>query len=240
MNEKTKNSLPIALLVSFAVCLAGAILWGLMYQLGVFSTLISLISAACAIVVYKKFYKLNWIAYVWVTIWSILLNELSMLFVEAILAMNELNIGFGEGFRTIFDLIANNSEARSIFVSNTVWSILFTIIGVVLTILSFRQKEKKAQLSQQILQDAETQREYTIDEKFSMALSSFKIIIDTYENDKDKDKFKERSEKLVDGLLSNLDLIEKEQIKLKIKEQLLNPETSEEDKKALTIMDKLM
>lgn len=240
MNKNIKTSLPLALLVSFAVCLAGAIVWGLMYQLGVFSTIISLLSASCAIIVYRKFYKLNWIAYLWVSIWSIALNELSMLFVETFIAMRELSVGFSQGFSTICNLISSNNDARSIFVSNTIWSIAFTLIGVIITILSIRRQMKNAQLIQQTLQDADTQKVYTVDEKFTIMLSSFKTIIETYNIDKDKEKFKVSSEKLVDGLLSNIDLLEKEQIKLKIKEQLINPDVSSQDKKALTIMDKMI
>ena len=58
--------------------------------------------------------------------------------------------------------------------------------------------------------------------------------------DKDKEKFKTSSEKLVNGILSNLDLLEKEQIRLKIKEMLIDPSTSSQDKKALTIMEKMI
>lgn len=240
MNNKLKNSLPLALFISFAICLAGAIVWGLMYQLGVFSTIIATISAALAIVVYRKYYKINWFTYIWVSIWSILLNEISMLFVETFFAMKELNIGFSEGFKTICTLIANNEEAKSIFVSNTIWSIVFSLIGVIIILISIKRNIKNAQFVQESLQNADTQKVYTIDEKFTMTLSSFKIIVDTYNNDKDKEKFKTSASKLIDGLLSNIDLLEKEQIKLKIKEQLNKPDTSEQDKKVLKIMDKLI
>ena len=95
-------------------------------------------------------------------------------------------------------------------------------------------------MNQQILQDAENQRVYSLDEKFTIALSSFKTIIDAYNMDKNKEKFKTSSEKLVNGILSNLDLLEKEQIRLKIKEMLIDPSTSSKDKKALTIMEKMI
>ena len=238
--KKVKQSITIALFLSLGVCILGAIVWGLMYQLGVFSTLISAISAVLALLAYRKFYKLNWIAYLWVALWSILLNELAMLIVEAIMISSELEIGFSQGFSSICDLIANNSDARSIFVSNSIWSIAFCLLGVILTILSIRNQEKRARLNQQMLQDSETQSVYSFDETFTMALSSFKTIIDTYNIDKDKEKFKTSSEKLVNGLLSNLDLLEKEQFKLKIKQMLIDPNTSSKDKKALIVMEKLI
>lgn len=238
--KKVKQSITIALFLSLGVCILGAIVWGLMYQLGVFSTLISAISAVLALLAYRKFYKLNWIAYLWVALWSILLNELAMLIVEAIMISSELEIGFSQGFSSICDLIANNSDARSIFVSNSIWSIAFSLLGVILTILSIRNQEKRARLNQQMLQDSETQSVYSFDETFTMALSSFKTIIDTYNIDKDKEKFKTSSEKLVNGLLSNLDLLEKEQFKLKIKQMLIDPNTSSKDKKALIVMEKLI
>lgn len=240
MNKQAKKSMLIALFISLAVCIAGAIIWGLMYQLGVFSTLVSAISAVLALLAYRKFYKLNWIAYLWVILWSILLNELAMLIVEAIIATNELNVNFSEGFSIICNLIATNSDAKSIFVSNSIWSVAFTLLGAILTIISLRNQEKKNQLNQQILQDAENQRVYSLDEKFTIALSSFKTIIDAYNMDKNKEKFKTSSEKLVNGILSNLDLLEKEQIRLKIKEMLIDPSTSSKDKKALAIMEKMI
>ena len=238
--KKVKQSITIALFLSLGVCILGAIVWGLMYQLGVFSTLISAISAVLALLAYRKFYKLNWIAYLWVALWSILLNELAMLIVEAIMISSELGIGFSQGFSSICDLIAHNSDARSIIVSNSIWSIAFSLLGVILTILSIRNQEKRARLNQQMLQDSETQSVYSFDETFTMALSSFKTIIDTYNIDKDKEKFKTSSEKLVNGLLSNLDLLEKEQFKLKIKQMLIDPNTSSKDKKALIVMEKLI
>lgn len=58
--KEQKKSLPLALLFSFLVCLLGAIVWGLVYSIGFFVAIISAVTVMCAIMVYQKFYKVNW------------------------------------------------------------------------------------------------------------------------------------------------------------------------------------
>ncbi len=237
MEKKKVNSLAIALLVSLAVCLVGSVIWGLLYQLGFLSTIIAAVTAFCALNLYKKFYKLNWIAYVWTCVWLVVFNELSMLIVESIMAMSVLNSGFGNAFQEVCNLISTDAEARTIFISNTVWNIVFSVLGAVAEIIVIRNQIKQQKY---VAPNAGNEPELSFDEKFKLSVSSFKIIIDTYKTDKDKEKFQSSLQKLIDAFNANSSLIEKEQFKLKIKEELMKPDISEDDKSTLRVMEKVL
>ena len=237
MEKKKVNSLPIALLVSLAVCLVGSVIWGLLYQLGFLSTIIAAVTSFCALNLYKKFYKLNWIAYVWTCVWLVVFNELSMLIVESIMAMSVLNSGFGNAFQEVCNLISTDAEARTIFISNTVWNIVFSVLGAVAEIIVIRNQIKQQKY---VAPNVENEPELSFDERFKLSVSSFKIIIDTYKTDKDKEKFQSSLQKLIDAFNANSSLIEKEQFKLKIKEGLMKPDISEDDKSTLHVMEKVL
>ena len=237
MEKKKVNSLAIALLVSLAVCLVGSVIWGLLYQLGFLSTIIAAVTAFCALNLYKKFYKLNWIAYVWTCVWLVVFNELSMLIVESIMAMSVLNSGFSNAFQEVCNLISTDAEARTIFISNTVWNIVFTVLGAMAEIIVIRNQIKQQKY---VAPNVENEPELSFDERFKLSVSSFKIIIDTYKTDKDKEKFQSSLQKLIDAFNANSSLIEKEQFKLKIKEELMKPDISEDDKSTLRVMEKVL
>ena len=237
MEKKKVNSLPIALLVSLAVCLVGSVIWGLLYQLGFLSTIIAAVTSFCALNLYKKFYKLNWIAYVWTCVWLVVFNELSMLIVESIMAMSVLNSGFSNAFQEVCNLISTDAEARTIFISNTVWNIVFSVLGAVAEIIVIRNQIKQQKY---VAPNVENEPELSFDERFKLSVSSFKIIIDTYKTDKDKEKFQSSLQKLIDAFNANSSLIEKEQFKLKIKEELMKPDISEDDKSTLRVMEKVL
>ena len=237
MEKKKVNSLPIALLVSLAVCLVGSVIWGLLYQLGFLSTIIAAVTSFCALNLYKKFYKLNWIAYVWTCVWLVVFNELSMLIVESIMAMSVLNSGFGNAFQEVCNLISTDAEARTIFISNTVWNIVFTVLGAMAEIIVIRNQIKQQKY---VAPNVENEPELSFDERFKLSVSSVKIIIDTYKTDKDKEKFQSSLQKLIDAFNANSSLIEKEQFKLKIKEELMKPDISEDDKSTLRVMEKVL
>lgn len=237
MEKKKVNSLPIALLVSLAVCLVGSVIWGLLYQLGFLSTIIAAVTSFCALNLYKKFYKLNWIAYVWTCVWLVVFNELSMLIVESIMAMSVLNSGFSNAFQEVCNLISTDAEARTIFISNTVWNIVFSVLGAVAEIIVIRNQIKQQKY---VAPNVENEPELSFDERFKLSVSSFKIIIDTYKTDKDKEKFQSSLQKLIDAFNANSSLIEKEQFKLKIKEGLMKPDISEDDKSTLRVMEKVL
>lgn len=237
MEKKKVNSLAIALLVSLAVCLVGSVIWGLLYQLGFLSTIIAAVTSFCALNLYKKFYKLNWIAYVWTCVWLVVFNELSMLIVESIMAMSVLNSGFSNAFQEVCNLISTDAEARTIFISNTVWNIVFSVLGAVAEIIVIRNQIKQQKY---VAPNVENEPELSFDERFKLSVSSFKIIIDTYKTDKDKEKFQSSLQKLIDAFNANSSLIEKEQFKLKIKEELMKPDISEDDKSTLRVMEKVL
>lgn len=237
MEKKKINSLALALLVSLAVCLVGSVIWGLLYQLGFLSTIIAAVSAFCALNLYKKFYKLNWIAYVWTCVWFVIFNEIAMLIAESIAAMTLLNCDFGDAFREVCNLISTDVDARTIFISNTVWNIVFSVLGAVAEIIVIRNQVKQQKY---VAPNLENNPELNFDEKFKLTLSSFQILIDTYKTDKDKEKFQSSLQKLTDSFLANNSLIEKEQFKLKIKEELLKPDISEDNKNTLRVMEKVL
>lgn len=237
MEKGKTNSLALSLLVSLAVCLVGSVIWGLLYQLGFLSTIIAAVSAFCALNLYKKFHRLNLVAYVWTCVWLVIFNEIAMLIAESIATMTLLNCEFGVAFKEVCNLISTDADARIIFISNTVWNIVFSVLGAVAEIIIIRNQIKQQKYT---LPDLDNKSELNFDEKFKIILSSFKIIIDTYKTDKDKEKFQSSLQKLTDSFHTNNSLIEKEQFKLKIKEELMRQDISEDDKSTLRVMEKVL
>lgn len=149
MENKKTNSLLIALLSSLAICVAGAIVWAILYTVGFFSAIISFATVACACVVYNKFHKINWLFFVWVGIWVTLLSILSMFIADSLLISSELNIGFGQSFYLLIKMIGTESEIANMMVSNIIWSVLFIIIGFCCSIGIIKKQNLKRQINNQ-------------------------------------------------------------------------------------------
>lgn len=214
--KEQKKSLPLALLFSFLVCLLGAIVWGLVYSIGFFVAIISAVTVMCAIMVYQKFYKVNWLTYLWVIIWVVLLNEISMLITLTIMLMNEVGgaYSFGECFNALTQAINDGGEMTSAFTSDSIMNVVFSLLGGVLEIFTIRSQMKRKrelegstlndvtiQPNQQQLENSEPQKESKkqtktlahddLEKTYVDIVNSCKVLVELFNSNKDKEKFKQ-------------------------------------------------
>lgn len=124
-----KKNLLLALLISFAVGLGGAVLWGIAYYFEFFAAIISYVSAFAMFKVYEKFYSVNKLTFVWIIGISILLNVIACIVVIAILL---------PGYN-VFEVIT-----KTAFITDILFSIVFTVAGVV-SVVSYNKKRERQQ-----------------------------------------------------------------------------------------------
>ena len=149
-----KENLLLAFLFSFLVLVGGAVLWGVLYYYGVFTSWVSFIASFGAVALYNKFYsKIDWKVYVWVIAISLVLNTVSMFLALILAVIAEVGYTFGEAFDFIMSLFEPETEFLSAFISDMVYNVLFTLIGVIIPIVIKkrnlkRQKEQTEKLNQ--------------------------------------------------------------------------------------------
>lgn len=152
-----------AFLFSFLVMLAGAVVWGLLYYIGLFTSWVSLITGLFAVIVYFKFNpNINWVVYVWTICVSITLNFLSLFATLAVYASSGLGVSFGEGLVYVFNLISE-PEFMAALTSDIIYTVLFSIIGSVLTIIYFKKKIKNDQMIKEAKIQVQTQQDTQLD-----------------------------------------------------------------------------
>ncbi len=311
--NRKRNSLPLALLASFGVCVAWAVVWAIFYEIGIFASIVASFAVFIALIVFDRFYKINWIFYLWAGVWVILLNILAMLVADSIYIASSLNISFFSAFSVLCDLIGSNTDVLSAFISNCVWTVVFTLCGVIWTFLLVK-KEKKAALTalnngqveaqpnpkeaqkdrkakpskikeakakktketksskgskqgnlitetQNARKEATTEAQNEAkggksllssalhaatpspeEEKFALALSQLKSILDEFALDpsKDKEKFKKNIALFINTHLKSLNEQEKQTFKGKIASVKGDEAASSQDKKAVAVMEKLI
>lgn len=135
-NQPHRESLALALLASFGVAVVGAGLWGLLYSFGWIASFVAYFSAFGMIYFYKKFYKLNWFAYVWIAVISLGLNTLACYLSIIFNAMIEMKCSFAianQAFRMAW------SEIASDVITDWIISAVFTVLGL----FSYVQYEKR-------------------------------------------------------------------------------------------------
>lgn len=135
-NKPHRESLVLALLTSFGVAVAGAGLWGLLYTYGWFASFVAYFSAFGMIYCYKKFYKLNWFAYVWIAVVSIVLNTFACYMSLIINTMIRANCSFAvanQAIRSVWSEIAGE------VIGDWIISAVFTGLGL----FSYVQYERR-------------------------------------------------------------------------------------------------
>ena len=141
--ETNRNNLAAALILSLLVCLLGSIAWGFIYVAGYFAAIIALAEVILAIGVYSKFKTVNWKTILWISILTIIFNELAMYIAEIILLKMELNCTFGEATNVLNNAFSN-PEIYSIFLKNSFTNILFTAIGIACYVFSYLKNKKQS------------------------------------------------------------------------------------------------
>ena len=150
--EAKANTLK-AFLFSLLIMLGGAVLWGVIYSLGFFSSWISFLPAFGAIFVYKKFKQDGRVGMLFYILGlSILFNYFAMLISATISVMALVP---GATFGQIFPIVFETSFGGG--VADTIGCIGFTGLGVGLGYVSAVQQIKKKQMV-----DSYTQNQTTI------------------------------------------------------------------------------
>lgn len=142
-----KRNVLLSLLLSFGIMLVGGVVWGLFYYIGVFASIISLASAYLAILVYSKFSKTNALCYVWVSVLSILINAFALILT--------LSLMTSESILSIFNILATNTNVLLAVCYDEIMAIVFTLLGVVVSIATFKRKEKLEKEKQAKLLEAQ-------------------------------------------------------------------------------------
>ena len=208
MAEK-KQSLALALLTSFLVVVVGAALWGVLYYYGVFSAWVAFLAVFCAGLCWQRFYKTNWVFFVWTAVWSIVLNIASMIFALII----ALQIGFACSFSIAIEMFASAfSELKDAFILDCVLSIVFTAIGLLFAFLNYKFSKKKAQAKQsEVVQVAGSEQKAETNplEKIGDFLVGRYAKIGEIENAEERET---KLQELRDGYISKLDQASKEEI----------------------------
>jgi len=141
-SNKTK-SLILAYLYSSLIILAGAIIWGLLYYSGLFAAIISIFQIYLAHYVFTKKSRSNWIALLYLSILTIVLNSFSIIIADILAIASKLELSFSRTFKIYFDLIKSIDEFKST-VTKSLWqSILFTVIGIAITIIDINQRKNR-------------------------------------------------------------------------------------------------
>lgn len=126
MNTEKKKLL-LAYLVSFAVAVVGAIIWGIVFNLGVYASIVSYISAFAMYKVFLMFHESNRFTFLWIIGVSVILNIIACI-VAIALEYPDYNV---------FDLIQSNMLT---FGMNMFLSIIFTLSGAMSV---YKQKQNK-------------------------------------------------------------------------------------------------
>ena len=143
MEKVKRNSIWLALVLSFVVCLVGAVISGLIYYANFISAWISIAIAGLSFYIYQKFYKVNWLSFVWVLFWTIALSEVAFLISAGFIVGNYYGYSFNEAFDIFIDMLSNDNEMQNAFLRDSLLNVVFAIIGVVIYFVSFKLNVKK-------------------------------------------------------------------------------------------------
>lgn len=162
--NKQEGKLWLALLLSFLVCVGGAILWGLIYSFGWFISLIALITALCAFVVYEKIYKKTTkLTFIWVLTWIVLLNAIASFIAIVVSVAISAGVDFGEALNatiSVFDQVMVD------FLFDIFLGAVFGVLGVV-TYYQYQKRTKQAKLVQEQIIEAQLKAQNNVQDEVS-------------------------------------------------------------------------
>lgn len=229
-NQETKKPrLELAFLYSFLVMLAGAILWGVFYYLGIFSAWVSFLSVWCAIMVYIKYYnKTDWKMYLWVIAFSIVLNIISLFIVIAAIVASEAGVSLGEALSAVFMVLEADSELMGTMAYDMIMSILFTVVGVVISVISIKKKRKqdaeKAEEMNNMVNNLNNQvvenKEDNQGKNYLSIIEALTSHVKTYIENQDKEEFNKNIDEFKNNYILNLTADELALLKQKAQELL--------------------
>ena len=141
--NNVKSEVWKAYLFSGLIMLAGAIIWGVCYGMGFFSSWIACVSAALAALIFIKFHSnINWKVWIWVIVLTIVLNLIALILSIGITIASSVGVGLGEAFAYFVEAIkSGSSEVVTAFLLDIVYTIFFSVLGAALGVKL--QKSKK-------------------------------------------------------------------------------------------------
>lgn len=141
---ESKKSLPKALIFSLLICLAGAVVWGLIYSFGYISYVIAFITVMFAGLVYAKCNKkFGFLAFLWVVLWAIIFNEIAIIVATLIELIQEYSLTFNESLNILLELITTNQEVKNAFIQDTLFNVVFVLLGGIIVVISNAIQKRK-------------------------------------------------------------------------------------------------
>lgn len=255
MEEKVEKSsgkrIALALLISFLICVAGAVLCGVIYYVGFISWWVALLTAYVAFLIFQKFYKVNWVSLIWVLIWTIILEELAIYLAIGISVAAANGVGVGEALSAFTQILSENADLQSAFLRDSLLIVVFAIFGVLLYYVTIKIKMKKAKkLAEQqtdttnIIQSAKPKQQNEVTYKSvsnttnDVYKSDFNAIIKgimSALNTNDKTSFAGKLKQTYDAYILHASNDEIAYFRNRAETLLQKPDLSETQKKVLTI-----
>lgn len=146
--SKNKTNLTLAIIVAIALGLASCLLWGILYYFGYFAWVVAFLIVFAVSWGYKKFnLKIDKKSYFIISLICLIEVVLTM-FITIALAVNiayvqeGYYVSFFECFLIMFDFIKTNAEFRSALLTDSILTLLFMVIGLVVFFIYDKKKEK--------------------------------------------------------------------------------------------------
>lgn len=140
---QSRHNIFLALLTSFLVISAGAVLYGVLYYFGVFSAWVALISSTAAFICFFRFYnKSKVLPCLWIVTLSIGLSVAALCFSLIFIYQNTYGMPFDVACSLFGDIVAENVKG---FVVHLVFSVVFAVAGMLLYFAFIGMKEQKEQ-----------------------------------------------------------------------------------------------
>lgn len=191
--SKEKSNLFLAIIVAISLGLASCLLWGLLYYFGYFAWIVAFLIAFAVSWGYKKFIlKIDTKGYIIISLICLIEVVLTM-FITIALAVNiacvqeGYYVSFFECFSLMFEFINTNPEFRSALLTDSILTLLFMIIGLVIFFVFDKKREKNMSRITLVKEQTEKVETNQIDKDSNVDIESKKDII-VEENKKDEKK----------------------------------------------------
>ncbi|MBE7074724.1 MAG: hypothetical protein E7376_01935 [Clostridiales bacterium] len=144
-----KNSLPLALVLSALVAVAGAVVWGLIYSSGWFVSIVSYVTALAMFWVYNKFYKISKLTFVWCLVLINIFNIVASFLAIVIAVAAEAGVDFATALDAVISVFGEVSGA---FIRDMILGLVFSVLGIA----SYYSYYKKQAAAKKAVQPAES------------------------------------------------------------------------------------
>lgn len=131
-----------AIVVLCITVVVGAILWGALYSLGLFASLIAYATAYVAIVLYDKFYKVDKKVYIISGVAITLANLLASFIAIGVAVAVEAEVDLGTAFAAVFEVIGDFAYDLT---KDAILCVVMTVLGLLTVRKTYEQKKLRQQ-----------------------------------------------------------------------------------------------